>query len=55
MEYPFNQFGSTVLAMSPPNLLPTPSLLAFVEVKEGCWRDSLDLTDCASTASTAQQ
>ncbi|KAK4806753.1 hypothetical protein QYF61_005549 [Mycteria americana] len=27
MEYPFGQFGSAVLAMSPPKLLPTPSLL----------------------------
>ncbi|PKU30181.1 rna-directed dna polymerase from mobile element jockey-like [Limosa lapponica baueri] len=29
MEYPFRQFGSAVLAMSPPKTLPTPSLLAF--------------------------
>ena len=27
MEYPFGQFGSAVLAMSPPKILPTPSLL----------------------------
>jgi len=30
MEYPFGQFGSAVLAMFPPKILPTPSLLAFV-------------------------
>ncbi|KAJ7424018.1 rna-directed dna polymerase from mobile element jockey-like [Pitangus sulphuratus] len=29
MEYLFGQIGSAVLAMSPPNLLPTPRLLAF--------------------------
>ncbi|KAK4806218.1 hypothetical protein QYF61_001141 [Mycteria americana] len=38
MEYPFRQFGSAVLAMSPPKILPTPSLL----VRGECWRDSLD-------------
>ena len=38
MEYPFGQFGSAVLAMSPPKILPTPSLL----VGGQCWRDSLD-------------
>jgi len=27
MEYPFGQFGSAALAMSPPKILPTPSLL----------------------------
>ncbi|PKU43514.1 hypothetical protein llap_6189 [Limosa lapponica baueri] len=27
MENPFDQFGSAVLALSPPNILPTPSLL----------------------------
>jgi len=27
MEYPFDQFGSAVLAMSPPKILATPSLL----------------------------
>lgn len=26
-EYPFDQFGSGVLAMFPPRILPTPSLL----------------------------
>ncbi|GAB0210267.1 ras GTPase-activating protein 1-like [Grus japonensis] len=35
----FVQFGSAVLAVSPPNLLPTPSLQAF---EEWGWRDSLD-------------
>ncbi|GAB0203719.1 mitochondrial enolase superfamily member 1 [Grus japonensis] len=29
MEYPFGQFGSAVLAVSPPKILPTPNLLAF--------------------------
>lgn len=29
MEYPFAQFRSAVLAMSPPKFLPTPGLLAF--------------------------
>ena len=29
VEYPFGHFGSAVLALSPPNLLPTPSLLGF--------------------------
>ncbi|PKU31525.1 rna-directed dna polymerase from mobile element jockey-like [Limosa lapponica baueri] len=29
MEYPFGQFESAVPALSPPSLLPTPSLLAF--------------------------
>jgi len=29
MEYPFSQLVSTVWAMSPSNLLPTPSLVAF--------------------------
>ena len=38
MEYPFGQFGSAVLAVSPPKILPTPSLL----VRGECWRDSLD-------------
>ena len=27
MEYPFGQFGSAVLDLSPPKILPTPSLL----------------------------
>jgi len=29
MKYPFGQFGSVLLATSPPSLLPTSSLLAF--------------------------
>ena len=31
MEYPFGQFGSAVPAMSPPKILPTPSLLGEAE------------------------
>lgn len=38
MEY---QLESAVLALSSPNLLSTPSLLAFRAVG-GCWRHSLD-------------
>ena len=38
MEYPFGQFGSAVLDVSPPKILPSPSLL----VRGECWRDSLD-------------
>jgi len=29
MEYPFDQFGSAVLTMSLPSLLPTPRLPTF--------------------------
>lgn len=38
-EYPFGQFKSSVLAISPPYLLPTSSLLAFCRVGHG---DSCD-------------
>jgi len=36
MEYHFGRFGSAALAMSPPKILPTLSLL----VRGECWRDS---------------
>jgi len=38
MEYPFGQLMSAFLAMSPPKILPNPSLL----VRGECWRNSLD-------------
>lgn len=41
MEYLLGQLESSVLALSSPSLLLTPSLLAFRGVG-GCWRDSLD-------------
>jgi len=43
-EYPFGQFGSALLAVSSPNLLPTPSLPAFGVEKGGGrgWIDNLD-------------
>lgn len=37
MEHVFRQFGSAVLAISPPSLLPKASLVAF----EGKWGDGV--------------
>lgn len=36
MGYPFGQLRSAVLAASPPNLLPTPSLLGVLERQPWC-------------------
>lgn len=35
VECPFGQLGPAVLAMSPPKILPTSSLL----LREDCWRE----------------
>ncbi|KAJ7423899.1 hypothetical protein WISP_31576 [Willisornis vidua] len=43
MEYPFGQLRSAVLAVSPPKILPTHSLL----VREESWRGSLDAVEAA--------
>jgi len=47
MEYAFGQFGSTVLAMAPPKILPAPSLL----MRQQCWRDSLDAVQAVLSSS----
>ena len=52
MEYSFGQLVSAFLGMSPPKILPNPSLL----VREECWRDSLETLmlcePCSAVAKT---
>ena len=51
MEYPFGQLGSAVPAMSPPKLLPTPSLVAFWGEGGKCREDSLDAVQALLSSS----
>jgi len=44
---PFGQFGSALLAVSPPKILPTLSLL----VRRESWRDSLDAVQALLSSS----
>jgi len=47
MEYPFGRFGSAIQIVSPPNFLPTPSLLAGKEKEKA-------LTLCKHSSATAK-
>ena len=57
MEYPFGQFGSAVLAVSPPKLLPTPSLLlgGMLERSLGAVTKPWCVTNTSLAASTTAQ